>query len=62
MITDHDLSLLIADEGRWEEFYQKNGNFFMYDYHKRVRLSLEKMYRDRQNPKPKFDDGFTPDN
>ena len=41
-----DLGLSIADHGRQEEFHQKRGNYFMYDYHKNQRLILEKQYRE----------------
>lgn len=41
----NDLALSAADHGGWEEFHQKRGNYFMYDYHKNERLKLEKQYR-----------------
>ena len=41
-----DLALSIADHGKQEEFHQKRGNYFMYDYHKNQRLILEKQYRE----------------
>lgn len=43
----YELVLAIADNGRWEEFHLKQGNFFMYDHHKGVRLKLEREYRKR---------------
>ena len=42
-----ELSLAIADNGGWEEFHQKRGNYTMYDHHKSVRLKLEREYRER---------------
>ena len=42
-----ELGLTIADHGGWEEFHQKRGNYTMYDYHKSVRLRLEREYRAR---------------
>lgn len=42
-----ELALTIADNGRWEEFHQKHGNFYMYDHHKSVRLKLQAEYRRR---------------
>ena len=42
----NDLALSAADHGGWEEFHQKRGNYFMYDYHKNQRLLLEKQYRE----------------
>lgn len=50
-ITPDDLSKEIADEGRWEEFYQKgdrhgNGkNYYMQDYHKNRRIALQKLVK-----------------
>ena len=41
----NDLALAAADHGRWEEFHQKRGDYFMYDYHKNERLKMEKQYR-----------------
>ena len=41
-----ELGLSIADHGRKEEFHQKRGNYFMYDYHKNQRLILEREYRE----------------
>ena len=38
-------ALSIADHGGWEEFHQKRGNYFMYDYHKNERLKMEREYR-----------------
>ncbi len=46
-MSKHDLSCAIADEGGWEEFHQKRGNWTMYDYHKERRLKLEAEYRRR---------------
>ena len=43
--TKRELALSIADHGRLEEFHQKRGNYFMYDYHKNQRLKLEREYR-----------------
>lgn len=40
-----ELALSAADHGGWEEFHQKRGNFFMYDFHKDARLRLEREYR-----------------
>lgn len=42
-----ELALTIADNGGWEEFHQKRGNYTMYDHHKGVRLKLEQEYRQR---------------
>jgi len=28
-----ELGLTIADNGRWEEFHQKRGNYTMFDHH-----------------------------
>lgn len=39
-----ELGLTIADNGGWEEFHQKRGNYTMYDHHKSVRLRLEREY------------------
>lgn len=41
----YELGLEIADNGGWEEFHQKRGNYTMYDYYKTRRLMLEKEYR-----------------
>ena len=41
-----ELALSAADHGGWEEFHQKRGNYYMYDYHKNQRLLLEKQYRE----------------
>ena len=41
-----ELGLSIADHGRQEEYHQKRGNYFMYDYHKNQRLILEREYRE----------------
>jgi len=38
--TKRELELEIADNGRWEEFHQKRGDYDMYDYHKERRLKL----------------------
>ncbi len=40
-----ELDLDIADNGGWEEFHQKRGDYFMYDHHKSVRLRLEREYK-----------------
>ena len=45
-MNKRDLALSAADHGGWEEFHQKRGNYFMYDYHKNQRLILEKQYRE----------------
>ncbi len=42
-----ELGLTIADHGGWEEFHQRRGNYVMYDYHKAMRLKLERKYRER---------------
>jgi hypothetical protein len=42
-----ELGLSIADNGGWEEFHQKRGNHYMYDYHKNLRLKLEREYREK---------------
>lgn len=39
------LALEIADHGGWEEFHQRRHEYEMYDYHKGVRLKLEREYR-----------------
>jgi len=44
-MTRRELGLEIADNGGWEEFHQKRGNWTMYDHHKARRLALEKEYR-----------------
>lgn len=44
-MNKRELALSIADHGRQEEFYQKRGDYFMYDYHKNQRLILEREYR-----------------
>ena len=44
-LSKRELGLSIADHGGWEEFHQKRGNYYMYDYHKNQRLLLEKQYR-----------------
>ena len=46
-LSKHELSVEIADNGGWEEFYQKRGNYTMFDHHKNLRLKLEKEYRER---------------
>jgi hypothetical protein len=46
-LSKRDLALAIADHGGWEEFHQKRGNHYMYDYHKNRRLKLEKEYAAR---------------
>ena len=43
--TKSELGLSIADHGKREEFHQKRGNYYMYDYHKNERLKMEKQYR-----------------
>lgn len=40
-----ELAPSAADHGRWEEFHQKRGNYYMYDYHKNQRLILEGIIR-----------------
>ena len=45
----HTLACEIADNGAWEEFHQKRGNWTMYDYHKAKRLQLAKEYQARFN-------------
>ena len=47
-MDNRELGLSIADHGGWEEFHQKRGNYYMYDYHKNHRLKLERIYRGRQ--------------
>ena len=42
-----ELSAEINCEGRWEEFYQKNENYFMYDFHKQRRLKLIEEFKKR---------------
>lgn len=44
LMSKHDLSCSIADHGMWEEFHQKRGNYYMYDFHKRRRLELQNDY------------------
>ena len=44
-LSKRELGLSIADHGRREEFHQKRGNYYMYDYHKSQRLLLEREYR-----------------
>ena len=44
-MNKRELALSIADHGRQEEFHQKRGDYFMYDYHKNERLKMEKQYR-----------------
>lgn len=51
MMTKRELGLTIADNGGWEEFHQKQGNFTMYDHHKGVRLKLEREYQARFSSK-----------
>lgn len=46
-LTDHELSVSIADNGGWEEFHQKRHHYTMYDHHKARRLELEAEYRRR---------------
>lgn len=46
-MNKRELGLEIANEGGWEEFHQKRGNFTMYDYHKSRRLKLQREYRER---------------
>ena len=45
-MNKRELALSIADHGRQEEFHQKRGDYFMYDYHKNERLKMEKQYRE----------------
>ena len=40
----YDLRIAIADNGGWEEFHQRHGNYYMYDYHKNKRLKLQREY------------------
>ena len=47
-----ELGLSIANEGNWEEYHQKRGDFYMYDHHKGRRLRLEKEYRRRFGDTP----------
>ena len=47
-MADREVGLTIADHGGWEEFHQKRGNYFMYDYHKNQRLKLEREYHARK--------------
>lgn len=47
MMDRRGLGLTIADNGGWEEFHQKRGNYTMFDHHKSIRLKLEREYRDR---------------
>lgn len=47
MMDRRELGLEIADNGGWEEFHQKRGNFTMYDHHKSIRLKMMKEYRER---------------
>lgn len=44
-MTKRELGLEIADQGGWEEFHQKRGNYTMYDYHKSRRLKLQEQYK-----------------
>lgn len=48
-MSKYDLACEIHDNGEWEEFYQKRGNWFMYDYHKAKRIKLQKEYQERFN-------------
>ena len=45
LLSKRELGLSIAYHGKLEEFHQKRGNYFMYDYHKNQRLLMEKQYR-----------------
>ena len=45
-LKKHELSTRINDEGGWEEFHQKRGNHYMFDFHKNNRKKLEKQYRE----------------
>lgn len=49
-MTQQELALEIANEGGWEEFYQKRENYTMYDYHKGRRISLQMQYNRRFHP------------
>lgn len=40
------LRIEIAHEGEQEEFYQRRGNYFMYDHHKNRRLILQGLYNE----------------
>lgn len=55
LLDKRDLGLTIADEGGWEEFHQRRGNYFMYDFHKARRLKLETEYRRRYQKKEPID-------
>lgn len=46
-LSKRELALTIADNGGWEEFHQKRGNYTMYAHHKSIRLKLEREYRER---------------
>lgn len=52
-MTRHELACAIADNGGWEEFHQKAGNWTMRDYHKSRRLKLEREYRSKYDPSSK---------
>ena len=47
MTSRRELGHPIADNGLWEEFHQKRGNFTMFDHHKSICLKLEREYRTR---------------
>lgn len=57
-MTKKDMALTIADYGRWEEFHQKRGEFFMYDHYKSLRISLEKQYRATTTWKKVLNNGY----
>lgn len=44
-----ELGIEIADHGGWEEFHQKQKNWYMFDYHKSMRLKLQREYNSRFN-------------
>lgn len=52
-MNKRELGLEIADHGRREEFHQKRHEYTMYDYHKSIRLKLEREYRERFSNKEK---------
>lgn len=55
-MTQHELSCEIHDNGMWEEFHQKRGNFTMYDHHKSRRLQLQRTYHDRNLSQSRTDE------
>jgi hypothetical protein len=46
-MTKEEYGVEIHDNGMWEEFYQKRGNWTMYDLHKSRRLLLTREYREK---------------